>query len=324
MKGGFLNEETPGAKNGVSPVRIESNTSTTDDRSWSIAIMCSASPNAVASLSYPILAIGDLHGQSEEFDRLLDRVDRLAEWPDCAVVFLGDFVDRGPDSRKVIDRVLEILERPPGGAAVMGNHDLALVHAARLRSPEPPPHHYWLERYLSVYDAATTVRSYVGRTWSFEDEEKVRLALLEDLRAAMPETHRRFLAELPWVVEASGHLFLHCGLSPELDADALAQVEAMKRRCWDRSLLSPKPGTATDLYWQPDYPVWLGADRGLSNHPLRHPTKIQVTGHSQVPRPDANPARIRIDTSGGYGPLTACLLTSPTDPPHFISSWDHL
>ena len=137
----------------------------------------------------------------------------------------------------------------------MGNNDLVLVHAARLKRPEPPINPYWLERYLSAYDAPATARSYPGRTWNHDDEDDLRIGLLDDLRVAMPETHRRFLAELPWVAEASGHLYLHCGRSPELEADAI---------------------------------------------------------------------RIRIDTSGGYGPITACLLTSPTDPPRFISNWDGL
>ena len=53
--------------------------------------------------------------------------------------------------------------------------------------------------------------------------------------------------------------------------------------------------------WEDEYPVWLGADRGLSASPLPHPGKVQVTGHDRVAEPDVNEVRIRLDTSGGRG-----------------------
>jgi serine/threonine protein phosphatase 1 len=68
-----------------------------------------------------------------------------------------------------------------------------------------------------------------------------------------------------------------------------------------RSTLKPEPGTSTDTFWQPEYPVWLGADRGLSERPLAHPSKVQVTRHVRVSEPDVNPIRIRLDTGGGQG-----------------------
>src|SRR4051794_4759331 len=132
------------------------------------------------------------------------------------------------------------------------------------------------------------------------------------------EEHREFLASLPWVVEAPGHLFLHNGLSDELMVTAEEQVEALRSKRWDRSLLEPMPGSATDIHREPEYPVWLGADRGLSEAPLPHPGKVQVTGHNRVRRPDVSDIRIRLDTSGGRGTLTACLLRSAGAEPVFL------
>ena len=268
------------------------------------------------SLGYPIVAIGDLHGQRRELERLLGRLEALDEWSDCAVVFLGDFVDRGPDVRGTIDLALELLRRPPGGSAVMGNHDLALVRAAGLDDGPPSP--YWVERYRTNYDCHETFESYLGRAamprgaaWTKD---------LGALRVAMPEDHRRFLGSLPWVVEAPGHLFLHCGLSPELGASPEQQVEALHAKRWDRALLRPIPGTTTEKLWEPEYPVWLGADRGLAEAPLPYPGKVQVTGHVRVRRPDVNPVRIRLDTSGGAGKLTACLLRAADARPEFLTS----
>ncbi len=143
---------------------------------------------------------------------------------------------------------------------------------------------------------------------------------LEALREAMPAEHRDFLASLLWVVEAPGHVFVHCGLSPELSAGPEEQVEALHARRWDRDRLGPIAGTNTEMHWKDEYPVWLGADRNLSARPMAHPGKVQVTGHVQVARPDVDDVRIRLDTSGGDGILTACLLRSADAEPVFIPS----
>jgi serine/threonine protein phosphatase 1 len=100
----------------------------------------------------------------------------------------------------------------------------------------------------------------------------------------------------------------------------LEQVAALHLKRWDRSTLNPVEGTNTDLLWQDDYPVWIGADKNLSKTPLEFPGKIQVTGHVQVCQPEVNAARIRLDTSGGFGHLTACLVRSAETEPEFISS----
>ena len=74
------------------------------------------------------------------------------------------------------------------------------------------------------------------------------------------------------------------------------------------------------MLWEDDYPVWLGADKGLSATPLAYPGKVQVSGHVRVRKPDANSVRIRLDTSGGCGTLTACLLRAADAEPVLIPS----
>jgi serine/threonine protein phosphatase 1 len=271
--------------------------------------------NLPTTLSYPLIAIGDVHGQRAELLGLLTRIKSLPEWDDCSLVFLGDFVDRGEDVPGTIDLVLALLSRPAGGSAVMGNHDLALVRAARLDDGPPSP--YWIESYRDRYDHDTTFLGYLGRRPDRGGRHWERD--LDELKSAMPERHRAFLVSLPWVVESPGHLFLHCGLSPELGATAEEQVAAMHLKEWDRSILKPVPGTKTDLLWQSEYPVWIGADRNLSKSPLPYPGKVQVTGHVQVSTPDVTRRRIRLDTSGGFGTLTACLLRSSDAEPVFFS-----
>jgi serine/threonine protein phosphatase 1 len=266
-------------------------------------------------VQYPIVAIPDLHGQRHALERLLACLETLPEWPRCALVFLGDFVDRGPDVRGTIDLVLNRLAERADRTAVMGNHDLALVRAAGL--DDLPASAYWIGRYRDRYDHIPTFESYLGRP-PRHDAWEAELGLL---RNAIPVAHRRFLATLPWLVEAPGHLFLHNGLSQELEQSAEEQLEALRQQRWDDSL-RPRPGTRTAALWQAHYPVWLGADKRLSARPLPCDGRVQVTGHVQVSVPEVDGIRIRLDTSGGGSdlPLTACLLRAAGAEPVFIAS----
>ncbi|MBN9117642.1 MAG: metallophosphoesterase [Planctomycetes bacterium] len=268
-------------------------------------------------VGYPVIAVGDLHGRVEWLDKLVARLRERPEWPDAKLVFLGDLVDRWPDVKELVSRVLALLAEKPGSTCVTGNHDLALVRAAGLGGP---PAADWVRRYATNYDHKPTFVSYLGRTPDFLPAGRWEQELA-DLKSAMPADHRAFLANLPWVAEAEGHVFLHNGLSPELECPASVQVECLRRKLWDRAVVNPRFGTDTAKLFNPEYPVWLGADKRLSENPLRLPGKVQVTGHIKVDAPDANAVRVRIDTSGGVRePLTACVLAGPTAPPAFVFS----
>ncbi|HEX4607452.1 MAG TPA: metallophosphoesterase [Urbifossiella sp.] len=270
------------------------------------------------AVEYPVFAVGDLHGRVRWLDKLLARLRTHPLWPAARVVFLGDLVDRGSAVEELVSRVIGVIAGKPGSTCVMGNHDLALVGATGLDGRPPRP--YWVRRYGEAYDHQPTFQSYLGRTpdyHSFADWE----ADLAALRDAIPPAHRDFLSALPWVAEAEGHVFLHCGLSPELDCPAVTQLHCLQKKLWDRAAVSPRFGTATDREFRPDYPVWLGADKTLSANPLPLPGRVQVTGHVRVEQPDATAVRIRLDTSGGvWEPLTACLLRGPGAAPEYVFS----
>lgn len=204
-------------------------------------------------LEYPVVVIGDLHGQRAELEELVAKIDARTDWPEAAFAFLGDFLDRGPDPRGALDLVLELLARPRGGSAVRGNHDHAVVHATGLDGGEPSM--YWGMSYLIGYDAGPTLASYLG------EDRGGKIPLPRDLPRladAIPAAHGDFLAALPWVVELEGHLLLHNGLSTELDATAEEQVAALHDRDWSRDRLRPVPGTKTDRKWVDEYPDLAG------------------------------------------------------------------
>ncbi len=71
-------------------------------KEWRLGVLGMTLPT---SLDYPIIAIADMHGQRDQLKRLVTRLKTLPEWDDCALVFLGDFVDRREDVPGMIDLV---------------------------------------------------------------------------------------------------------------------------------------------------------------------------------------------------------------------------
>ena len=182
------------------------------------------------TVEYPMIVIGDLHGRVAWLDRLVAKLRQLPEWPGARLVFLGDLVDRCDSVRALVDRVLELLAEKPGSTCVTGNHDMALVGATGL--DDRPPRPYWVRRYAAAYDHQNTFRSYLGRVPDRSSDERW-VNDLAALNAAIPADHRRFLSGLPWVAEAEGHVFLHNGLSAELDCPASVQLHCLHKKIWE-------------------------------------------------------------------------------------------
>src|SRR5262245_37183294 len=79
-------------------------------------------------------AVGDIHGEADHLDRLLCRLPSLHR--EDTVVFLGDYIDRGPDSRRVIEQVEEFRVGFPGRCILLrGNHEDAWLKS--LDDPNP-------------------------------------------------------------------------------------------------------------------------------------------------------------------------------------------
>jgi serine/threonine protein phosphatase 1 len=139
------------------------------------------------------IAIGDIHGCSAALAALLDAV---APDPGDTVVCLGDYIDRGPDSKGVLERVLDLSARC-NLVPLLGNHEELMLAALADRKA--------LETWLRC-GGVQTVHSY---GWK---EGGPRRSLTE----LIPPPHRLFLADCqPWF-ETDTHLFLHAGYVPHL------------------------------------------------------------------------------------------------------------
>lgn len=95
-----------------------------------------------------LIAVGDIHGCAREFEELLDR---LALRPDDRLVLLGDLINRGPDSARVLD-----LARKHATVALLGNHELRLLN---FRKTDDPSHLKRADR--------ETLRQLRDRDWEY-------------------------------------------------------------------------------------------------------------------------------------------------------------
>ena len=132
-----------------------------------------------------IYAIGDIHGCHGALEQLLEQIALHAAGRPYRGIFLGDYVDRGPQSRDVVQRV-RALTQAGSWTALKGNHEE--IMAAGLA--DAAERDFWLE-----YGGAETLASYAGHD-----------AVLHDDVA--------WFATLPTMVETAHHIFVHAGLDP--------------------------------------------------------------------------------------------------------------
>jgi len=137
-----------------------------------------------------LLAIGDIHGCLTALDTLLQIVKLQ---PTDQLVTLGDYVDRGPESAGVIDRILELHQRFRV-VSLRGNHEVMMLEAR---------------------DSSAEAKFWAG-CHGYETLQSYPQPSLD----AVPDEHWHFLDETcrPWF-ETERHIFVHANLDPELALD---------------------------------------------------------------------------------------------------------
>lgn len=153
-----------------------------------------------------IYAIGDIHGRADLLRIMLekigiDRQQRPVERP--ILLFIGDYVDRGPSSREVIDILLKC--RDAGESIFLkGNHETFITRFLK----EPAVLSDWRQ-----CGGLETLLSY-GLKPSFSPDEGERAKLSEELAAAMSIDQLAFLNSLPLSFQCGDFLFVHAGIRP--------------------------------------------------------------------------------------------------------------
>ena len=218
-----------------------------------------------------VYAIGDIHGRADLLTRMHglireDAARRPAQ--ETVAIYLGDYVDRGPGSREVLDILLDEPLEGVSQVHLYGNHEDALL--TFLQDPGIAP--AWF-----TFGGLATLQSYGLRPKPSDADDPERLVdLQQEFAEALPARHLDFLRGLALHHSEGSYLFVHAGIRPGVP---LAQQKA------------------ADLIGIRDEFLRSRADHG----------QVVVHGHSIVDEPEVAPNRIAVDT-GAYatGRLT-CL-----------------
>lgn len=143
------------------------------------------------------IAIGDVHGCSRALQAI---VEAIAPQPHDQIVVLGDFIDRGPDTRGVIDELLALRSRCQL-VTLLGNHEEMLLAACQ-GTGGPREWNFWMG-----YGGRETLASYGGRLES------------------IPPEHIQLLFRCAPFYETDSHLFLHANYVPELPLPQQPEAE---------------------------------------------------------------------------------------------------
>jgi len=145
-------------------------------------------------LAEKIAFIGDIHGDRVRLSELLAKLD----YGNRKLVFLGDYVDHGPDSRAVVEILVETANRKPNSVFLSGNHEIGLL--AFLSGKLSFLEYAWM-------GGLPTIRSYLGKAG-----QDVR----GELARAVPNLHLEFLSGCKPFFETNHFFASHSGVNPAL------------------------------------------------------------------------------------------------------------
>jgi len=154
-----------------------------------------------------VYAIGDIHGRLDLLLELIEIINQdMSTHPKTqnTVVFLGDYVDRGPDSAGVIEYLSTLSIPDVECIFLMGNHEKYVMDLTTLSVP----FHIWLKN-----GGGETLKSYNVNA-DIKDDLFDALAIQEALKQAIPEHHWDFFEQLKIFWQKGSVFFAHAGIDP--------------------------------------------------------------------------------------------------------------
>lgn len=216
-------------------------------------------------MSQPIYAIGDIHGQIEKLHEVLDWIERDGG-RDAKIVFLGDYVDRGPDSKGVIEFLMRGMNAGRNWTCLLGNHDRMLsmfLEDYPRTDYRLKPGYDWFHKNIGGMESMAS--------YGVDANHDRRLFQIhEDAQKAVPQSHLHFIRGLPLTHRHEELLFVHAGI---------------------------RPGVPVDQQHEDDL-VWIR--EGFLEHTAPHPWLV-VHGHTTIDTPTHYGNRINLDSGAGYG-----------------------
>lgn len=229
-------------------------------------------PEICGDLMQPIYAVGDIHGQNTMLEDTLALIEKDGG-TDAPIVFLGDYVDRGPDSRAVVETLAQGLQAGRNWVCLKGNHDRMFEGYL-----ETPPRHdpymlvgmHWFSPKIG---GAQTLAAY-GIT---EIEGRRLFELGGEILAKVPPHHAAFLRGLQLCHHTEGLFFVHAGIRPGVPLGQQSE---------------------TDMLWI----------REVFHTDTRDHGALVVHGHTPVDQATHYGNRINLDSGAGYGrPISAAV-----------------
>jgi serine/threonine protein phosphatase 1 len=159
-----------------------------------------------------VYAVGDVHGRLDALNLLTDAIRaEPADGSRAVLIMLGDYMDRGPASREVLDRLIAL----EGDASletrfIRGNHEETLLNF--LDEPSLGP--TWCS-----FGGVETLLSYGVVAPLMSDPPEAWEAARDAFAAAIPAAHVRFLQALESAVEYGDYFFTHAGVRPGVELD---------------------------------------------------------------------------------------------------------
>jgi serine/threonine protein phosphatase 1 len=145
-----------------------------------------------------LFAVGDIHGHASELGALLDHITKTKNLGvDDLIIFVGDYIDRGPQSKQVVDLLLDLRRAWPQTVFLRGNHEDMLLSFLGLGGEGG-------EFYLKN-----------GGAEFFASYGLEPAGSLVELRASLPVEHVDFFSSLEYGVILAEFLFVHAGVAPK-------------------------------------------------------------------------------------------------------------
>ncbi len=238
-----------------------------------------------------IYAIGDIHGQVTMLRALLDKLYALPLHDEDTLVFIGDYIDRGEDSKAVIETLIQLKRERTDTVFLRGNHEQLMLDARSGPPPQPSPAEgfvlhseptiHWIES-----GGAHTLHNYDIQDYLHWWE-------------SIPEAHWQFIQETQLEYITPRYHFVHAGLLPPGETWWETDRTDVDPRLWIRE-------------------QFLRSEADFAG-------RIVVFGHSpqMSGKPLLQPNKIGIDTGAAFGGMLTCAVFAPNAkqpdlaPPHF-------
>ena len=162
-----------------------------------------------------LIAIGDIHGCPQSLDLLLNQIEPTSN---DHLLFVGDYIDRGPDSKSVIDRLLNLREDVPC-TFLRGNHEAMMIEYL-----DTGAFSLW-----RMNGGVSTLQSYLNG----------------GSEVHIPDAHASFVRKTELYHETDDFLFVHAGLKPDLTVGENLQEADEDVLLWERGHLE-----ASGLAWE--------------------------------------------------------------------------